>query len=95
MLFINPMFGGGSALVRGHMFVFSYKELIACWVSKEKYEQALKIPGAERVEIREGIPMGTWVFFPAHLYEKLLPWIRASYKHYLSAPSKKRRPKNK
>lgn len=85
------MFGAHCFLVCDHMFAFTWHGDVAMWVPDAEYESDLSKRGVQTVEIRRGIPMGTWLRFPRNQEGSLLPRLRASYEHYRDHPPKRRR----
>jgi hypothetical protein len=85
------MFGADCFLVRGHMFAFTWEDDIALWVPEREYEDSRGLSGVRPVEIRAGIPMGTWLRFPLRYGPELLPRLRRSHEHYRERPPKSKR----
>ena len=85
------MFGAECFLVRGHMFAFTWEDDIAFWVPEGQYADALAIGDMRPLEIRPGIPMGTWLKFPLRTGAEMLPRLRQAHDHYRLRPLKKRR----
>lgn len=96
---LRRMFGADCFLSRGRMFAFAFKDGVVTKVAKDRYRDALAVPGAAPFESRPGLIFGRWVRFPSldrassKDAESLISWLRLAYEAVLTEPPRRRKAK--